>query len=118
MINTDSKNPTSYDGMFQVRTVNTSQFYCYQQSFGGNPWFSRFYVMAIGKQQWGYNNTTGSATITFPIAFSVACYSVAIGGYLSATGNVIAQQITKTSFKLTGPSPGDAQYARWLAIGN
>lgn len=73
--------------------------------------------LLLGNRQWGYNNTTGSATITFPIAFSVACYSVAIGGYLSATGNVIAQQITKTSFKMTGPSPGDAQYARWLAVG-
>lgn len=48
LVNTDTTNPSRYDGEFQVRTVDKSGFYLYQQNMGGSPWFSRCNWIAIG----------------------------------------------------------------------
>jgi hypothetical protein len=34
LVNTDTNNPSRYDGEFQVRTVDKSGFYLYQQDMG------------------------------------------------------------------------------------
>ena len=67
--------------------------------------------------QWGYNNTNYAVDVTFPIAFTKSCYTIAIGPYAIVSGNVLARGITNRTFSLTAPSSTDCEKARWIAIG-
>lgn len=61
--------------------------------------------------QWGYRGSAGTTTITFPISFTTACFSVQQTG----TSNWgIAYSCGKTSFVLS--NGGSAAY--WIAIGH
>lgn len=48
LVNTDTTNPTHYDGGFQVRNVTKTGFTLYQQNYGGNAWFNKCNWIAIG----------------------------------------------------------------------
>lgn len=49
MVNGDPERPGNYDGEVQVRSISTTNFYLYQQSFGGSPWFYKASYIAIGR---------------------------------------------------------------------
>ena len=48
LCNNDNTNPISYDSTVQQRKWNTKQFWLYQQSMGGNPWFGHAHYISIG----------------------------------------------------------------------
>ena len=48
LVNTDTNNPSRYDGEFQVRTVDKNGFYLYQQRYSSGAWFNRCNWIAIG----------------------------------------------------------------------
>ena len=48
LCNNDNTNPISYDSTVQQRKWNTKQFWLYQQSMGGKPWFGRAHYISIG----------------------------------------------------------------------
>ncbi len=48
LINTDSSHAGSYDGGFQVRSWNNTQFYLFQQKYSSSAWFSQFMWVALG----------------------------------------------------------------------
>lgn len=48
LVNTDSVNPSKYDGGFQVRTVDKNGFYLYQQKYSNHAWFGTCNWIAIG----------------------------------------------------------------------
>lgn len=49
MGNNDGGNPQSYDSSVQQRRWNNSQFWLYQQSIGGRPWFAFAHYIAFGR---------------------------------------------------------------------
>lgn len=107
------KGPSNWTNGANVNYVNKTVsdmtvYYC--DGYG-------FSWLAIGMQQWGYNNTDYAASVTFPIAFTKSCYAIAIGPHNRVTGNVVAQNITNSKFSLTAPESGDCAQARWIAIG-
>ena len=48
LCNNDNTNPISYDSTVQQRKWNTKQFWLYQQSMGGKPWFGHAHYISIG----------------------------------------------------------------------
>lgn len=48
LCNNDNTNPISYDSTVQQRKWNTKQFWLYQQSMGGKPWFGYAHYISIG----------------------------------------------------------------------
>ena len=48
LVNTDTNNPSHYDGEFQVRNVTKSSFTLYQQRFSSDAWFNKCNYIAIG----------------------------------------------------------------------
>lgn len=50
LCNNDNTNPISYDSTVQQRKWNTKQFWLYQQSMGGKPWFGYAHYISIGNQ--------------------------------------------------------------------
>ena|GEM_PF-3077539 len=48
LCNNDNINPISYDSTVQQRKWNTKQFWLYQQSMGGKPWFGYAHYISIG----------------------------------------------------------------------
>ena len=49
LVNTDTNAPNHYDSNVQPRSLKTSTFTVYKQICGADPWFSDFYMFAIGK---------------------------------------------------------------------
>ena len=49
LLNNDKNNPHGYDSAFQPRKLSASEFYVYQQSYGGVPWFPNFFMISFGK---------------------------------------------------------------------
>lgn len=73
--------------------------------------------------QWGsVNYSTGSTSVTFPTAFSSACYSVTITGFASGdTGGVSSTIVLSAAPTTTGftasTATGDQTRFYWIAIG-
>ena len=103
-------NNSSYEN--PTYEIKDTKSFSYWSKYGGDKLW-----LAIGVQQWGYNNTDYAASVTFPIAFTKSCYAIAIGPHNRVTGNVVAQNITNSKFSLTAPESGDCAQARWIAIG-
>lgn len=49
LVNTDTKNPARYDGEFQVRNLNRTNFTIYQQILWDSPWFNQGTYICTGK---------------------------------------------------------------------
>lgn len=73
-------------------------------------------LLFASEQQWGYT-TAQSGTITFPLAFASACYTITHGTRYGSpstsdhTGNV--GSVSTTSFKFATVSGGFG----WMAVG-
>jgi hypothetical protein len=64
--------------------------------------------------QWG--SLTANGTITFPIAFPNACFSLTFGAYGTESGVPRATTVSTTSFAYSSANLAD-QNAYYLAIG-
>ena len=72
--------------------------------------------------QWGNNTSdTGTATtVTFPIAFTSACYAVTFGVHGSGTGKPDITRYNASSVSTTGfvrPEPQSGYSLYWIAVG-
>ena len=76
--------------------------------------------------QWGYNNTNYAVDVTFPIAFTKSCYTIAIGPYAVDVFSLDAGRpclftnshpITTNGFYWEYNYHSDDVGVQWLAIG-
>lgn len=81
----------------------------------GNDVTERIYVIAIGQaQQWGYYKaTSGSYTVTFPIAFSRQTCAVCVTNVNSGAGYPVTYTPNTSSIKITNKCYENF----WIAVG-
>lgn len=81
----------------------------------GNETTERIYVIAIGQaQQWGYYKaTSGSYTVTFPIAFSRQTCAVCVTNVNSGAGYPVTYTPNTSSIKITNKCYENF----WIAVG-
>lgn len=108
---------TTFDGNIHGGNVHLGNVKLAATDFFGNLSTSGWQRLPGGLiLQWGAASGIGSSTITFPIAFTTACYSVVATGVDTPTVTRIAavSSITTTSFLLSLSATGNAY---WMATG-